>query len=588
MIISHNLSALNTYRYVSTNANQAAKSLEKLSSGMRINRAGNDAAGLAISEKMRGQIRGLDQAMRNAQDGISMIQTAEGALGETHSLIQRMRELAIQAANDTNTGSDRSAIQTEINQLTSEVDRIANTTEFNTKKLLVPAVTSSPTTPVVPDIVKENVLRGLKEGWLELAEKRIEAQYGLTGQGTTKLQIILERGAAYGELAHVGGTSAVLELHIDLTDFANGDWENGTNNLGKGFYNDRIIAHEMVHAVMNDALGALKMNAMQTWFKEGTAEFIPGADERLKNVIGTAGAIDNAKVTALATRAIDLLNGAAWNGDDTDYSAGYIITKYMNSNLDVGRTFADIMADIQASVAAGDVAVEDAIGNNTTSGSFNNFKTDFSNDAVAFISGLALEWGGDEVDTGSIAGSDYGGGALNAEDVINESDATDNTDGQPLQHFTVLWPEEDDAVQEGNPSDVGIVFQIGSNTGQSFALQLQDMRATALGIRDSSGDALDVSTSDKASEAIKTFDDAITKVSSFRSELGAYQNRLEHTIANLSNAAENLTAAESRIRDLDMAKEMMNFQKYNILTQAAQAMLAQANQQPQGVLQLLR
>jgi flagellin len=270
MRINHNIAALNTYRQLTMGTNAAAKSMEKLSSGLRINRAGDDAAGLAISEKMRGQIRGLEMAAKNAQDGISMIQTAEGALNETHAILQRMRELAVQAANDTNTTADRDEIQKEIDQLVNEIDRIGNTTEFNTQKLL--------------------------------------------------------------------------------------------------------------------------------------------------------------------------------------------------------------------------------------------------------------------------------SGGIN-----------------------------------------GTYFQIGANNGQTITLSINDMRAAALGV-----DTLMVDTNANANSAITKIDAAISRVSSERSKLGAIQNRLEHTINNLGTAAENLTAAESRIRDVDMAREMMEFTKNNILTQAAQAMLAQANQLPQGVLQLLR
>ncbi|MBA2877255.1 flagellin [Anoxybacillus kamchatkensis] len=270
MRINHNIAALNTHRQLTMGTSAAAKSMEKLSSGLRINRAGDDAAGLAISEKMRGQIRGLEMASKNAQDGISLIQTAEGALNETHAILQRMRELAVQGANDTNTTADRDEIQKEIDQLVSELDRIGNTTEFNTQKLLSGGITNT-------------------------------------------------------------------------------------------------------------------------------------------------------------------------------------------------------------------------------------------------------------------------------------------------------------------------IFQIGANISQTITIAINDMRANALGV-----DSLTVDTNANANNAISAIDQAISRVSSERSKLGAIQNRLEHTINNLGTAAENLTAAESRIRDVDMAKEMMEFTKNNILTQAAQAMLAQANQQPQGVLQLLR
>lgn len=271
MIINHNLNALNAWRNLGVNTGNAAKSMEKLSSGLRINRAGDDAAGLAISEKMRGQIRGLNQATRNSQDGISLIQTAEGALNETHSILQRMRELAVQGANDTNTSVDRDQIQTELNQLMSEIDRIADTTEFNTQNLL-------------------------------------------------------------------GGS---------------------------------------------------------------------------------------------------------------------------------------------------------------------------------FVATL----------------------------------------------------------------------QVGANDGQIIAFSVADMGATGLSL---SATSISVGSNSAASSSISTIDAAIKLVSTQRSKLGALQNRLEHTINNLSTSSENLTAAESRIRDVDMAKEMAEFSKNNILTQAAQAMLAQANQLPQGVLQLLR
>ncbi|WP_284139217.1 MULTISPECIES: flagellin [unclassified Virgibacillus] len=274
MRINHNIAALNTYRQLSGNNTQVQGSLEKLSSGLRINKAGDDAAGLAISEKMRGQIRGLEMASKNAQDGISLIQTAEGALNETHSILQRMRELAVQSASDTNTTSDRAELQKEVDQLVEEIDRIANNTEFNTKKLL----------------------------------------------------------------------------------------------------------------------------------------------------------------------------------------------------------------------------------------------------------------------DGSLSG------AANA-----------------------------------------LTFHIGANSGQSITLEIASMTASGLGVS-----GLSISGQATANTAITTIQTAIDAVSAERAKLGANQNRLEHTINNLGASAENLTAAESRIRDVDMAKEMMAFTKNNILTQAAQAMLAQANQQPQGVLQLLR
>ncbi|NRG47002.1 flagellin [Bacillus sp. CRN 9] len=317
MIINNNISALNTYRQLGVNNNAGAKAMEKLSSGLRINKAGDDAAGLAISEKMRAQVRGLDQASRNSQDGVSMIQTAEGALQETQNILQRMRELATQAASDTNVAVDRNEIQKEINALTSEINRIGNTTEFNTQNLL-----------------------------------------------------------DAGQSADAASTSFTATFQV------------GANN--------------------------------------GQSMTIEILDMRAE-ALGIAGSATGAHQAGTNEKAVQ------------------------------------------------------------------------------------------------VAGAEY---------------TTDNkvTDGT-------------------------------NSTGQSHAL--------------------DVSSHDKATAAIEVFNNAIEAVSSERSKLGAYQNRLEHTISNLNNSSENLQAAESRIRDVDMAREVMELTRTNILSQASQAMLAQANQKPQAVLQLL-
>ena len=402
MIINHNMSALNTYNRLSANNAQTSKSLEKLSSGLRINRAGDDAAGLAISEKMRGQIRGLDQASRNAQDSISLIQTAEGALSETHSILQRMRELAVQGSNDTNTDADRKAIQAETNQLADEIDRIANTTEFNTKKLLNGEVVG----------IKEEV----------------------------KGSVSVENNSA----------AKIALAAADKTDI-----EDGTSAVG---------AYTITRVKSDD---------------DSAAAF---------EIYDTNGQ----KVTA------DVTVSCAGSGSS---------------------------AVLTFSFAAGKVATN----------------------AVDFTTS------GAEVKVGD--------------------------------SFTLTFNKHEAATTDGSAA---LTSQIGANAGQTMQIGIDDMRAQALGIKNSSGQTLKVDNKYAANAAIATINNAIEKVSTQRSSLGAFQNRLEHTINNLGTSSENLTAAESRIRDVDMAKEMMNFQKNNILSQAAQAILAQANQQPQGVLQLLR
>jgi len=410
MIINHNIAALNTLNRLNAATNAQSKAMQKLSSGLRINSAADDAAGLAISEKMRAQIRGLDQASRNAQDGISLIQTAEGALNETHDILQRMRELAVQASSDTNTDEDRAEIQQEINQLTSEINRIGNTTEFNTQKLLDGSKD--------PSITKVTATIGGISGFT------IDA--GVANAGVANgLKIVFTKGATAGATFSADGKT--LTVTLDQTD----------------------------------------------------------------------NAIDSSEIQSL-------INGA---DSDSNKPAGLDMTAF------------------------------------TVSGS-------------GIIDGTTA--------------------------TVNESVSI--------------------------PDGEGFQFQIGANQNQSLSLAIGDMRAVSLGISTTTATsgftsnftvtngtndtnveyALDVSNADNASAAITRIDSAISKVSSERSKLGAVQNRLEHTINNLSTSSENLTAAESRIRDVDMAKEMMEQTKDSILAQAAQAMLAQANQQPQGVLQLLR
>jgi flagellin len=380
-----------------------------LSSGLRINKAGDDAAGLAISEKMRGQIRGLDQASRNSQDSISMIQTAEGALNESHSILQRMRELSVQSANDTNTDTDRKELQAEVKQLVSELDRIGNTTEFNTKKLL--------------------------------------------------------DGSAKGVAEEIkGGSSINNNSAVDITK-ANIDALSATMSTGA---NSAIVDGAYMIVRTGDAAGAFN-------------------------------------------------------------AADYTIVKADGTTL-VGTDTTQL-----------------TIGDNT----------------ISFTAGALISTGG----SASIAAGTGGTDGLDAKMKVGDS-------------ITFVLSKNQAAA---NDLKTSVMAQIGANAGQSMFISVGDMRAKAIGV-----DAINISTKFGAATAIETVNNAITKVSSQRSSLGAIQNRLEHTINNLDTASENLQASESRIRDVDMAKEMTEYTKNNILTQAAQAMLAQANQQPQSVLQLLQ
>ncbi|MBT9282451.1 MAG: flagellin [Hydrogenibacillus schlegelii] len=420
MRINHNIPAMNAYRMLTLNNTNVAKSLEKLSSGLRINRAGDDAAGLAISEKMRGQIRGLDMAVKNAQDGISLIQTAEGALNETHSILQRMRELAVQSANDTNTAEDRAQLQKEIDQLAQELGRIGKTTEFNTQKLL------------------DGTFNGI-------------FHIGANQNQNLSLSISDMRGFALGMAGDVTYTVTGTRADSDGTQ----DIADGTYTVS---YNSTSSQYEL-----KDASG--NVVATSTDGKTYTAPS-PGDD-----TITFTEAVTNGTVTVSGTSVTTSVTAAA-----------------TNQGLDAGVYTYDVTTK-ELKNASGEV-----VGTSTDDQTF----TDLNGNTLFTL-----------------------GGAV-----------TSNT-----------------------------TFTIGG---------------------------IDISTQTAANAAITSIDNAIEKVSTERAKLGAYQNRLEHTINNLGTASENLSAAESRIRDTDMAKEMMEFTKNSILAQAAQAMLAQANQVPQGVLQLLR
>jgi flagellin len=567
--------AINNYRQLTNNTNQASKSLEKLSSGQSINRAGDNAAGLAISEKMRGQIRGLGQAGNNARDAISLIQTAEGALSETHSIIQRMRELSVQAANDVNATADREAIQSEIDQLASEVDRIGNNTEFNTKKLL------NQGNAAVSAADQQNLISSLKKWWLAEAEDLVTASYGISASGINmtvefvndsvstyaamvEASYVATGADAYGDPNITGKAVSDLNLKINLAYAQPTDTPDGGTYYQ---YVDRVIAHEMTHAVM---ASTMNMGDLSSWFIEGVAEFTHGGDERLKSSIAALGGSDTGLANVVSRIAAGRYED--WGSADShDYAAAYLAVRFLENESISG--VAGILQDL-----AGDSTrtLDDALAMDgrfiDTADWLNTFKTRMIDMSDLWLEADITLDAGAETDTGSATGSDATGGAAKTAESIMPETIADGT----LSGFNITWPDlADSAAQSFN-------IQIGANTGQSMAISTSDMRASALGIA-----SLNVNSHTAANAAIGSCDSAISRVSAERSRLGAYQNRLEHTIKNLESSSENLSSSESRIRDVDMAREMMQFTKTNILTQAAQAMLSQANQQPQGVLQLL-
>jgi len=490
MRINHNIAALNTYRQLSANNVNSGKSLEKLSSGLRINRAGDDAAGLAISEKMRGQIRGLDQASRNAQDGISLIQTAEGALNETHSILQRMRELAVQSATDTNTADDRAKIQAEVDQLAKEITRISNTTEFNTKNLLAGGL-------------KTTLHIGANQGQnVDMSITAMDAYtLGVAGSQVVAGAFAAGTGTGISSVSNLGAGLSAQTYAIETTATAadtgtlSGSASVPTGTLSGAFTGDSSLSVE----IRIDTLSDDSDSATVTQFSYS----IDGAD--WQTVSGSTGAIGSTGVT---WKAADSYNNTVEGGLE-----GQILSTTFTA------------ASYSAQLKDGNA---DNIGDAVT----------FKYSATSAVIGNAA--------TGETLQINFVSGAIGT----SEADATQ------------------------------VVTTVGSTAASLGANgEVTDKAYVSAGIN--------VSSQVSADKAITTINKALETVSNERSKLGAMQNRLEHTINNLGTSSENLTASEARIRDVDMAKEMMEFTKNNILTQAAQAMLAQANMQPQGVLQLL-
>jgi len=433
MVISHNIPALNTYKALGISGKSSNKSMEKLSSGYKINRAGDDAAGLSISEKMRSQIRGLKQASTNSSNGISMIQTAEGALNEQHAILQRMRELAVQSATDTNAGEDREALQSELEQLTCEINRIGNTTEFNGMK----------------------ILNGDKE------------------------------------LAYPSATGVKASVDVKGLTFKAHEGKNG---------NDLKIA------VVKDESATKSVS-----YDESTKTItftMKGADYTLANV--KALITGNEKVNSLL---------------DANATAG-------TGNLD------------------GDAAAAALTGGSVTLG-------DATDKSVYFHVGA------------------------NKDQVIS-------TSFNDMRAKSLGLTITADVVATGNVVSIGGYGTSGIDGERHTAYFTSSLKVNNGTDTNATERALDITTRKGANTAIEVIDGAMKAVSQERSKYGAIQNRLEYTINNLNTTAENMQSAESTIRDVDMANEMMELTKNNILQQAAQAMLVQANQRPQQALQLLQ
>lgn len=556
MVVQHNLNAINANNKMNINVSGTKKATEKLSSGYQINRAGDNAAGLAISEKMRSQIRGLSQATKNANDGISLIQTAEGGLNETHSILQRMRELAVQSANGTyQDDTDREAIQLEVDALKSEIDRIASSTEYNGMKLLDGSLGG--TTTGTTDF-------GARYGVL------ISANTLVDGANKLKENLSLE-GATL--------TSSVNGVTVTLADAASGvggenaQWDAAGTTLTINLKAGQSYSQSQINDLIKNATMAKADSAAAQTSTPANVEL------KLKSGVFTFQKAETFKTSAGVRAASDDTELVGYLINGTDQNDGYADTiKFTSNNYGEDTRKLKIATD----VAAGKEWVATTTANNEGTGIKDGEFTLHLATGVEYteedIQNLLKQAGLDYTVTLTDSKTPDGDKSFYAQKVVAEADADEIEIGKTTAGAGL---GSDKLTGTGK----GLTFQIGANgvEDQRVTLSVGDMSSTSIGV----GGA-DVSTQDAANKAIDMVDRAVKTVSMQRAGLGALQNRLEYTVNNLTTTNENLTAAESQIRDTDMATEMINYTKNNILQQASQAMLAQANQQPQAILQLLQ
>ncbi|MEY2684057.1 MAG: hypothetical protein RJA09_1201, partial [Pseudomonadota bacterium] len=562
--INTNLSALTVQRQMSQVQGGLGTSLQRLSSGLRINSAKDDAAGLAISERFTSQIRGLNQAARNANDGISLMQTAEGAMGTIASNLQRIRELAVQAANGTNSGSDRQALQAEINQLAAEIDRTSVVTEFNGMRVFDQARYSA-----VGDLNQLAVQDGLTGAgsWLENSETVVAQYYGLTGTGAQlDIRYTGDTDGVGGWLAYVqtqgtadaNGRFNDLKLQVDMADFVPPNLPDGGS---APYYNDRVIMHEMAHAVMANTTNWSDLTSNHLWFVEGTAEFIHGAEERVQGDVAASSAA--AVVAAIGGPS----NTSAF------YSSSYSAVRYVHDRIKAagGEGIKDVLVYMNQNAGS---TLNQALAN-ASSGQFASAAdalTQYNTNGAAFIGTFDFT----NADTGAIGGLDVDGGAVRSatSTVANQGSRSglNVTDGFVEDYETIATAKGGVTTQS---------FQVGANGLQTIDTRIGAMNLDTMGLRTT----LDVTT--LPAQTMLAVDRALDYISGQRAVVGAQMSRLEQTVVGLQISAENLSASRSRVQDADFATETSSLVRAQILQDAGMAMAAQANQLPELVLQLI-
>lgn len=699
MVITHNLQAMNSQRQLSIVSGTVSKKAEKLSSGYKINRAADDAAGLSISEKMRRQIRGLTNATENAEDGISMVQIADGALSEVQDMLQRMNELCVQASNGTNAASDRQNIQDEISQLITEIDRVAETTKFNETCLLDGSL-SKGGRGAYNLAINNRKFEAIKEKYEnDKEELRLKALNGdnagkvysmddLDGIDGTKIIYTIEYDFAttqtpYGDTTTDGlsgpdltmanalvpkirdeivpqAVQSLLNAYSDtfsyLRDASIGIGLKMYNEPGSGvlayaslsfggsdtlgfnlsvnmsYLNNPMgntdrdnlevtIVHEMMHSMMYEALtngmtgnvnGEFGKDTFPLWFIEGMAQTAAGGCYNGNDWVAGLGITPNSSeadiIGAINREPLKLEGGSS----ASEYGTGYLACMYLGykaaggnsvEQADISRGLDKVLSEIRKGASL------DSVIRKYTGAGLKKFQRDFGTMGASFVKQLItkVENGTGGVATGSYATSTAPNGGA---DILADAQVTPGISlfevNSTKQWVSNKYPADQLPIYEGGTTTNGKGFNsygegplqiaAGKRTGFGAAIHagtdadmnnkihiyIDAMDAASIGV-----DQVDVRTEDLATLSIERVALALSMVSAQRSELGACQNRLEHTVNNLGNVVENTTASESQIRDTDMAKEMVAYSNANILQQAGQSMLAQTNQSSQGVLSLI-
>ncbi len=696
MVIAHNLEAMNSQRQLSIVNGTVSKKAEKLSSGYKINRAADDAAGLSISEKMRRQIRGLTKATENAEDGISMVQIADGALSEVQDMLQRMNELCVQAANGTNAASDRQNIQDEVSQLITEIDRVAETTKFNETYLLNGSL-SKGGRGAYNKAINNRKLEAIKEKYEEDKKKlylkalngdnagRVFSADDLNGIDGTKVIYTVTygvnaipsgdgksptQGLSGNDLVTATNLIPVLQQSIvpqavnsllntfnDTFGYLQGSeigiglhmYNDSSSNvlasvglqygaskslgfnlsvnmktLGNGLLNattrdnlEVTIVHEMMHAFMDEVLtngmtgnvnGEFMKDRFPLWFIEGMAQSAAGGCFHGNPWVQGLGINKNSTEAAIASAINGTPLTSSGSGGASDYATGYLASMYLGymaaggnsvAQSDMSKGLDKVMKEIKDGFSL------DSVIQKYTGVGLRQFQKNFGSMGASFVKKLlnVVDEGTGGVATGSYGTSTRPNGGS---DILADNNPTTNLKlfevSGTNQWVTNTYPDGYGIYVGGTATNgkgyiegpleivaskrtgFGAAIHAGTDTDMNnkIHIYIDAMDAESLGV-----DEVDVRTEDLASISIERVALALAQVSAQRSELGACQNRLEHTVNNLGNVVENTTASESQIRDTDMAKEMVAYSNANILQQAGQAMLAQMNQSKQGVLSLI-